>query len=157
MGLEGRSSWEGGDSWDMKAATMGSQDWNLLLQFDRPLNGLQVYNGVMDTEDMKQFKIAPEKYLMHHKEPVDVNFLVKYGAGHPPAKLMYINVNGKTHFCKEGLGEATGNSRSVTHHWPWRRTIQRQQNCVSNRRSSNKLSFYYWGFYKRKGCKQNRV
>merc|ERR1712243_165472 len=112
MGLEGRSSWEGGDSWDMKAATMGSQDWNLLLQFDRPLNGLQVYNGVMDTEDMKQFKIAPEKYLMHHKEPVDVNFLVKYGAGHPPAKLMYINVNGKTHFCKEGLGEATGNSRS---------------------------------------------
>jgi len=110
--LEGRSSWAGGDSWDMRAATMGSPDWNLLLEFDRPLQGLQVFNGAMETEDMKQFKIAPEKYLRHHKAPVDVNFLVNYGAGHPPAKLQYINVNGKTHFCKDGLGEPSGNPRS---------------------------------------------
>jgi len=110
--LEGRSSWEGGDSWDIRAATMGSPDWNLLLEFDRPLQGLQVFNGAMETEDMKQFKIAPEKYLRHHKAPVDVNFLVNYGAGHPPAKLEYINVNGKTLFCKDGLGELSGNPRS---------------------------------------------
>jgi len=110
--LEGRSSWEGGDSWGMRAATMGSPDWNLLLEFDRPLQGLEVYNGAMETEDMKQFKIAPEKYLRHHQAPVDVNFLVDYGTDNPPAKLKYINVNGKTHNCKEGLGELSGNPRS---------------------------------------------
>jgi len=110
--LEGRSSWEGGDSWGMKAATMGSPDWSLLLEFDRPLQGLQVYNGDMETEDMKQFKITPENYLKHHKGAVDVDFLVNYMANHPPAKLQYINVNGKTHYCKEGLGEGAGIPRS---------------------------------------------
>jgi len=110
--LEGHSSWEGGDSWGMKAAAMGSPDWSLLLEFDKPLQGLQVYNGDMDTEDMRQFKIIPEKYLRHHTGPVDVYFLVKYKASHPPAKLQYINVNGKTHYCKEGLGEGASLPRS---------------------------------------------
>jgi len=109
--LEGRSSWEGGDAWDMRAATMGSPDWSLLLQFDRPLQGLQVYNGVMETEDMKEFKIAPEQYLRHHKGPVDVNFLVNYEDRQTPANLKFINVNGKTHYCKGGLGEPTADAR----------------------------------------------
>jgi len=110
--LEGRSSWEGGDSWDMKAATMGSPHWNLLLEFDRPLKGLQVFNGELETEDMKQFKITPEKYLKYHTEPVDVNFLADYESNLQPAILQYINVNGKTHECKEGLGDGAGIQRS---------------------------------------------
>jgi len=109
--MEGLSSWEGGDSWGMKAATMGSSDWSLLLEFDRPLQGLQVYNGDMDSADMRQFKIKPEKYLKHHTGPVDVSFLVKYEANNP-AKLNHINVNGKTHYCREDLGKLTGNPRS---------------------------------------------
>jgi len=111
--LEARSSWQGGDSWDLRAATMGSPDWTLLIEFDRPLQGLEVYNGVMETADMKEFKITPEKYLKYHQAPVDVNFLVNYEASHPPAKLQYINVNGKTHYCKEGLGELPGKPRNA--------------------------------------------
>merc|ERR1719348_63471 len=65
----------------------------------------------METVDMKEFKIMPEKFLRYHASPVDVNFLINYEAGLPLAKLRSINVNGRTHHCKEGLGELAGSAR----------------------------------------------
>jgi len=110
--LEGLSIWQGGASWDVRAATLATSDWSLLFQFDRPLQGLQVYNGVMETGDMKKFKITPEKFLRYHVGPVDVSFLVNYEASLPPANLKSIKVNEKTLDCKEGLGDAKG--RAIT-------------------------------------------
>merc|ERR1711935_571220 len=58
--------------------------------------------GQMETNDMTQFEIKPERYLRTHRDAIVVNFLIKYDEN-SPAKMQYINQNGETHRC---LGES---------------------------------------------------
>merc|ERR1711935_467248 len=101
--IEDWTSWMDGANWDIKADNVESTNWNIIIEFDKPLRGFQVSNGHMKQVNMTKFEITPEKYLRQHRNAIVFNFLIKYVENSPEPEMQYIKINGETHGC---LGES---------------------------------------------------
>jgi len=98
--------WEGGSSGGIrikrKPNTQNSDSWDLGLNFDRPLDSLDVFNGVIDSEEQsRSYKIKPEKWnsrLAPGEETV-VNIKATFSPNSLPPVLESVVINGKYHAC----------------------------------------------------------
>ena len=69
--------------------------------FDRPVENLEIYNGVANTASGSKFKVTPTAWNTRFAagEEVTVNFKATFKQNEPKPKLTAVIVNGKYHDC----------------------------------------------------------
>lgn len=110
--IEKWASWGTGASWNIRYLPGSSNEKPILIEFDRPLSSLDVFNGEMETSDMSIFKITPDQY-QKDKDPLKVvhNFLIKYDPSSSPAFIKSIEIDGKKTSCNGGNGKRTDKTK----------------------------------------------
>merc|ERR1711892_629016 len=104
---EGWQAWEGGSSGSIRikrkpTTHSAAKDWALGLVFDKPLQGLDVFNGVILKEHQaKSFEIKPETWnaRLSPGEETVVNIKATYTPGSLPAHLEGVVIDGTYHSC----------------------------------------------------------
>jgi len=100
--------WEGGSSSSIrikrkpKTQAADDEDWTLGLVFDRPLQELDVFNGVIEQEkESKSYQIKPAAWnaRLAPGEETIVNIKATYMPGSLPSNLEGIIIEGKYHSC----------------------------------------------------------
>eukprot|EP00091_Calanus_sinicus_P021122 TRINITY_DN6099_c0_g1_i1.p1 TRINITY_DN6099_c0_g1~~TRINITY_DN6099_c0_g1_i1.p1 ORF type:complete len:186 (+),score=63.28 TRINITY_DN6099_c0_g1_i1:280-837(+) len=97
--------WETGTSGAIRIKR-GKQDsvdksWEVDMEFDRPVENLEIYNGVADTASGSKFKVTPTTWNTRFAvgEEVTVNFKATFKENEPKPKLTALIINGKYHDC----------------------------------------------------------
>merc|ERR1719342_96459 len=96
--LEDWESWGNGAQWNIRLDSRKADDDMVVLEFDKPLESFQVFNGKFETEDMMKYEITREKYQYEDTETVQ-NFLVKYASNSQPANMKSIQLGGRNMRC----------------------------------------------------------
>merc|ERR1719205_329032 len=89
------------------------------MEFDRPVENLEIYNGVANTASGSKFKVTPTAWNTRFAvgEEVTVNFKATFKGNEPKPKLTALIINGKYHDCNPPKQPPT--TRISTHPaWP---------------------------------------
>jgi len=96
-------NWENGASAHIRVKKNSSpvKDWEIELMFDRPVENLEVYNGIVDSKEGKLFKVKPAVWNTRFapQEETLVKFKATFPVGSVPSVLEGIKINGKYHSC----------------------------------------------------------
>lgn len=84
-------------------------DWELELVFNKPLAGLEVFNGVVDSHTGSKFKVVPAKWnrQLNPGQETLVNVKATFTPGSEPAVLEGLQLNGKYHSCGNTTSSAS--------------------------------------------------
>jgi len=78
------------------------KDWEVDMIFDKPVDKMEIYNAVVDTESGNKFRITPESWNTRFAtgDEVTINFKASFKQSESKPELNSIVVNGKYHDCK---------------------------------------------------------
>ena len=78
------------------------KDWEVDMIFDKPVDKMEIYNAVVDTESGNKFRITPESWNTRFAtgDEVTINFKASFKQSEEKPELSSIVVNGKYHDCK---------------------------------------------------------
>ena len=90
--------------------------WELEMVYDKPVEKMEVTNGVVDQVSGSRFRITPlTQYLGASQQEPKVHFKATYSAGDVTAPVLEsIVVNGKYHSCDPSSGQSVQPSRPAT-------------------------------------------
>jgi len=110
---EAWQQWEGGAQGNIrvnrKPHSAPVDNWEMELVFNKPLAGLDVFNGVVDSHTGSKFKVVPAKWnrQLNPGQETLVNVKATFTPGSEPAILESIQVNGKYHSCGNTTASAS--------------------------------------------------
>jgi len=96
------------------------QSWEVDMVFDKPVNKLEIYNGVTETTSGIKFKVTPTAWntRLAAGEDVTINFKATFESGESKPKLAGLVVNGKYHDCGPPPTPSPSTRISIHPSWP---------------------------------------
>jgi len=116
--------WETGSSGAIRIKrgkqAAADQSWEVDMVFDKPINKLEIYNGVSDMTSGSKFKVTPTAWntRLAAGEDVTVNFKATYESADSKPKLTGLVVNGKYHDCGPSPTPNPSTRTSIHPSWP---------------------------------------
>jgi len=116
--------WETGSSGAIRIKrgkqTTVDQSWEVDMVFDKPVENLEIYNGVADKASGSKFKVTPTTWntRLATGEDVNINFKATFKPTEPKPKLAGLVVNGKYHDCGPPPTPAPSTRTSSHPSWP---------------------------------------